>query len=186
VASKTKSADSLAGRYAAALYELASDADALDVVAEDLKRLGGMVRESADLRRLIRSPVMSRVDQGRAMGALIERTGLHELVRRFVGVLSDNRRLFALPDMIQTYLAHLADSRGEVAAQVTSAKKLTERQLKSIGQSLESAVGRAVAVDATVDPSLLGGLVVQIGSRMVDSSLRTKLQQMRLAMKGVG
>lgn len=186
MASETKSADTLAGRYAIALFELAGDAGVLDVVAEDVRRLGVMIRESADLRHVIRSPIISRTEQGRALAAIVEKAGFHELVRRFIGVLAHNRRLFALPDMVQGYLELLADSRGEVTARVSSAKKLTERQLKSLGESLGSVVGRAVTVDANVDPGLLGGLVVQIGSRMVDSSLRTKLQQMRLAMKGVG
>ena len=186
MASETRSTDGLAGRYASALFELAGEGDILDQTADDLKGLGQMIRESADLRRMIRSPVISRQDQGRAMAALMDKAELGELARRFVGVLSHNRRLFALPDMIATYLDFLAGSRGETTAQVTSAKKLTERQLKSISEMIERAIGQTVAVDAAVDPNLLGGLVVKVGSQMVDSSLSTKLQQMRLAMKGVG
>ncbi len=186
MASENMSADSLAGRYAAALFELAADSGVLDDVAEDLKRLGGMIQDNADLKRVIRSPVISRRDQGRAMTTLLQKAEMGDLVTRFVGVLAMNRRLFALPDMIAVYLELLAGKRGEVTAHVLSAKKLTERQLKNIGESLEKAVGKTVSIDAQVDAGLLGGLVVKIGSRMVDSSLRTKLQHLRLAMKGIG
>ncbi len=186
MASQTKSADTLAGRYAAALFELAEERGELDAVAEDLKRLRSMIDGSADLQRMIRSPVIARRDQARAIAALAAKAELSEVVQHFVGVLARNRRLFALPDMIQAYLELLAGERGEVAARVVSAKKLSERQLKSLVESLRAAMGSAVTVDASVDASLLGGLVVRVGSRMVDSSLKTKLQQLRLAMKGIG
>jgi F-type H+-transporting ATPase subunit delta len=186
VASQTKSSDTLAGRYAAALFDLAEERGALDAVAGDLKRLRAMIDGSKDLQRMIRSPIIDRRDQARAIAAVAGKAELSELVQHFLGVLAHNRRLFALPDMIQAYLDILAGERGEVTARVVSARKLTERQLKSLTDSLRAAMGSAVAVDASVDASLLGGLVVRVGSRMVDSSLKTKLQHLRLAMKGIG
>ena len=176
----------MAGRYATALFELADGDKLLDQVAGDLERLAAMMDASDDLRRLIRSPVIARDDQGRAMEALMDKAEMGGLTRRFVGLVARNRRLFALPDMIAAYRALIADRRGETTAEVVSAKALSDKQLSAIGESLRAAVGTRVAVAARVDPGLLGGLVVKVGSRMVDSSLSTKLQQLRLAMKGVG
>ena len=145
-----------------------------------------MIAESPDLRRLIRSPVISREDQGRAMAAVLAKAKMSELTKNFVGVAAENRRLFALPAMIAAFQGLLAERRGEATAQVASAKPLTKAQQDRLGQALKKAIGSKVAVDATVDEGLLGGLVVKVGSRMVDSSLRTKLQHLRLAMKGTG
>ena len=182
----TTGATGLAGRYAAALFDLAETDKLLDQAAGDLERLGGMIGESADLKRLIRSPVIAREDQSRAIGAVMEKAELCDLVRRFVGVVAQNRRLFVLPDMIIAYRDLLAARRGEATAEVVSAAELSEKQFTDIGASLKKAIGTKITVDARVDPELLGGLVVKVGSRMIDSSLRTKLQQLRLAMKGVG
>lgn len=179
-------ATGLAGRYAKALFALADEAKQLDAVADDLRSLARMIGGSADLTRLIRSPVLSRADQGKALAAVLDKAGIGDLTRRFAGVVAANRRLFVLPDMIKAFLAELASRRGEATAEVVSAKELTEQQKQALLDSLRRAVGTAVAVEARVDPGLLGGLVVKIGSRMVDSSLRTKLQQLRLAMKGIG
>lgn len=182
----TAKSTGLAGRYAAALFDLATAEKALDVVAEDLQTLGAMIAQSDDLRRLLRSPVISRKDQAKALLSLIDKAGMNKLTRNFAGVLAENRRLFAMTDMIAAYLALLASHRGETTAEVVSAKELTAAQLAALSDALKQAVGNNVTVDATVDPGLLGGLIVKIGSRMVDSSLRTKLQQLRLAMKGIG
>lgn len=179
-------ATGLAGRYAAALFELAETEAALDRVAEDLSRLGAMIRESADLDRLIRSPVIARTDQDKAMAALMDRIEASPLTRRFVGVVGKNHRLAALPGIEAAFQARLAARRGEATAEVVSAQELTPAQVAALSESLKKAVGKAVTVEARVDPDLIGGLVVKVGSRMVDSSLRTKLSQMRLAMKGVG
>lgn len=179
-------ANGLAGRYASALFDLADDAKELDRVADDLKRLGAMIRDSSDLDRLIRSPVIAREDQKRALAALMEKAGTGALTRKFVGLVAQNRRLFALPGMIAAYQAKLAERRGETTAEIVSAKALTAPQLDALAESLKKALGTKVAVDARIDVGLLGGLVVKVGSRMVDSSLRTKLQHLRLAMKGVG
>ena len=176
----------LAARYAAALFDLADEKKQLDQVAADLASLKKAIAESEDLRRLIRSPVLSRAEQGRAMAKILESAGATDLVRRFVGLAAQNRRLFVLPDMIQSYLSQLAERRGEVTAEVVSARPLTDAQRDAVAEALRRSVGGKVAVEARVDPALLGGLVVKVGSRLVDSSLRTKLHRLQLAMKGVG
>lgn len=176
----------LAGRYGAALLELAEDKQQLDGVADDLRELRKLIDESEDLRRLIRSPVIGRDQQSKAMSAIVEKAGLSDLTRRFVMVVAQNRRLFALPQMIAAYLEELAHRRGEVTAEVTAAKQLSEAQRGKLTETLRRAVGAKVQVDVKIDPALIGGLVVKVGSRMVDSSLRTKLQKLQLAMKGVG
>ncbi len=186
MSSKTTGATGLAGRYATAVFEMAEADGALDRVADDLERLAAMIHASDDLTRLIRSPVISRQDQMRAMAALMENSGMDELSVRFVGVVAQNRRLFVLPDMIAAYRALLAAHRGEASVEVISAKTLTEKQRTAIGGALKKAVGAKVALDVKVDSGLLGGLIVRVGSRMFDSSLNTKLQHLRLAMKGVG
>jgi len=186
VTSKTKGSSGLADRYATALFELAEADKALSQVADELQRIGSMIDESSDLRRLIRSPVVSRDDQVKAMDALLKKAEISDLTRRFVGLTARNRRLFALPDMIAAYRDMLAGRRGETTAEVLSAKALTKAQLAGIADTLTKAVGTKVALAANVDPEILGGLVIKVGSRMIDSSLRTKLNRMRLAMKGVG
>jgi len=176
----------LADRYAAALYELADEGKALDKVAADLRQISKMLDESADLVRLIRSPILGRVEQGRAMQAVLEKVGVEALTAKFVGLVAKNRRLFTLPAMIKAFLATLARRRGEVAAEVTSAQALTAQQQEAVTAALRQAVGSKVSVETRVDPALLGGMVVRVGSRMVDSSLKTKLQKLELAMKGLG
>lgn len=179
-------ASGLTGRYATALYDLADADKALDEVADDLRGLARMIAESDDLRRLLRSPTLSRADQGRALDAVAEKAGFGALTRRFLGVVAANRRLFVLGAMIDAYLAQLAARRGELVAEVASARPLTEAQLSGIGDSLRQALGSKVTVNARVDAGLLGGLVVKVGSRMVDASLRTKIQKLQIAMKGIG
>lgn len=179
-------ASGLAGRYATALFELASEQKALDAVANDLKSLRQMTGESADLARLIGSPVIAREDQSKAMVAVAERAGFNPLTIKILGVLAMNRRLFALSGVIDGYLAKLSQSRGEVSADVTSATPLSETQIASIADALRQALGSKIMLHTKVDKRLLGGLVVRVGSRMVDSSLRTKLQKLQLAMKGIG
>jgi F-type H+-transporting ATPase subunit delta len=174
----------LAGRYAVALFELAREQTALDVVAGDLHDLREMLAASADLERLIRSPVLSRDEQARALAALGERAGFAPLTRQFLGLLAHKRRLFALPEVIAAYDAMLAEHRGEVGAEVVSAVPLAPEQLESVQRQLAGAVGKEVKLAAAVDPSLLGGLIVRVGSRMIDASIRTKLRQLELALKG--
>jgi F-type H+-transporting ATPase subunit delta len=177
-------ASGLAGRYAVALFELAREQGALDTVAGDLHNLRDMLAESADLERLIRSPVLSREEQARALTALGERAGFALLTRRFLGLLAHKRRLFALPDVVEAYDAMLAEHRGEVGAEVISAVPLSQEQLESVQRQLAAAVGQSVKLSISVDPSLLGGLLVRVGSRMIDASIRTKLHQLELALKG--
>jgi F-type H+-transporting ATPase subunit delta len=172
-------------RYAVALFGLAEERKALDGVAGDLRALRAMLRESADLRRLVRSPVLSRAAQGKAIAALAGPAGLSPLTRNFLGLLAQNRRLFALPEIVESYLGRLAERRGEVTAQVVTAQDLSTAQRAALDEQLRKAVGGKVAIDVHVDPSLLGGLVVKVGSRMVDASLKSKLYRLQLAMKGV-
>ena len=186
MAARGTSPGGLAARYAAALFELADEKKQLDDVAADLASLKQAIGESADLRRLLRSPVLSRAEQSRAMAATLEAAGASDLVRRFVGLAARNRRLFVLPDMIDAYLSQLAQRRGEVTAEVVSARPLTDAQRDAVAAALRKAIGGQVAVAARVDPGLIGGLVVKVGSRLIDSSLRSKLQRLQHAMKGVG
>lgn len=173
----------LAGRYAAALFDLARDSRALDVVAGDLDTLGRLIDESPDLMRLIRSPILKREDQERALSAVMERAGLGQLTRNFIGLVTRKRRLHDLPAMIRAYRSLLAQHRGEVTAEVVSAHPLDDGQMGALRERLRQALGREPRIAARVDPDLLGGLVVRIGSRMIDSSLRTKLSRIQIAMK---
>jgi F-type H+-transporting ATPase subunit delta len=168
------------------LLDLADEQKALDQVADDLKALRSLIAESEDLRRLLGSPVFSREEQRKAMTALMEKVETGELTHRFVLVVADNHRLFALPAMIEAYLSELAQRRGEITAEVTAARNLSDTQQAALLEALRTAVGSKVQIDLKVDPALIGGLVVKVGSRMIDSSLRSKLQRLQLAMKGVG
>ena len=174
----------LPGRYANALFELADERDALDTVRDDLASLQEMIREAPDLARVLTSPVIGRDEQTAAVDAVMQRAGIGELARRFVNVVARNRRLFALPGMIEVYRALLAQRRGEITAQVTSARPLSEAQRVAIEQALMRSAGANVSVNALVDPGILGGLIVRVGSRMVDSSLKTKLDKLQISMKG--
>jgi F-type H+-transporting ATPase subunit delta len=184
VAASSAGFSGLAERYAAALFELADEQKGLDQVAGDLRTLRGLIAESADLQRLIRSPILSRAEQGRAIGALAEQAGLSPLTRNFLGLAAQNRRLFVTPDIIEAFLKLLAERRGEVTAHVTAAQALTDAQRALVEEQLRRAVGSKVAVEIKIDPSLLGGMVVKVGSRMVDASLKSKLHRLEAAMKG--
>ncbi len=174
----------IAGRYAAALYELADEGKALDPVASDLSALKALIAESPDLAKLVRSPLIDRNDKAAAMNSVLLQAGAHDLTRRFIGVVARNNRLFAVPGMIDAFLVKLAERRGEITAQVASARPLTENQLASITETLRAALGGSIAVESRVEPSLIGGLVVRVGSRMIDASLKSKLQRLQVAMKG--
>jgi F-type H+-transporting ATPase subunit delta len=176
----------LAGRYATALFDLADEQKSLDAIADDLRSLRAMLDGSGDLQRLVRSPVLSREAQGEAMAALADKADLQTLSRNFLGLLARNRRLFLLRPVIDAFLQTLAARRGEVSAEVTSAQPLSDSQLAAVTAALEKSVAGSVSVEAKVDPALLGGMVVRVGSRMVDSSLRSKLQRLEMAMKGAG
>jgi F-type H+-transporting ATPase subunit delta len=186
LAGDNTSLSDLAGRYASALLDLADEKKALDQVSGDLQILRAMIAESVDLGRLLKSPVITREEQRKAMAAIMDKAGIGQLTRNFVLVVAQNHRLFALPAMIEAYLAELARRRGEITAQVTSARSLTDTQRSALLEALRASVGGKVQLDLKVDPALIGGLVVKVGSRMIDSSLRSKLQRLQLAMKGVG
>lgn len=176
----------VAGRYASALFELADNAKSLDQVAQDLATFRTMVRESADLARLIASPVIGRDLQGKALLAVLDAAGVSGLTRKFVGAVAANGRARELPAMASAFLAELAARRGETTADVTSAVPLTPAQVEQLSAALRSVLGSAkVSIDARVEPDILGGLVVKVGSRLFDSSIRSKLQRLQLAMKGV-
>ncbi len=174
-----------ARRYATALFELAAQRHALEQVEGDLGTLSRALAESSDFSRMIASPVLSRDGQGQAVDALAERFGLGDIVRNFLGVLAKQRRLAALPTMIVEFQRQLAAHRGEETAEVTSAVALDEPQLASIRDAVAAYAGRPVQLTAAVDAALLGGVVLRIGSRMVDASLKTKLQNLELSMRGL-
>ena len=176
----------LPGRYATAIFELARDAGTLDAVAADLATLTALLGSSADLTRLVRSPVFSRADQGKAMAAVLARMNAQDLTKRFMGLVASKRRLFVLPAIITIFNALLANHRGEVSAHVTSAHALDSAQIDAIKSALKQAAGRDVQLKADVDNTILGGLIVRMGSRMIDSSLHTKLNNLQIAMKEVG
>jgi F-type H+-transporting ATPase subunit delta len=186
LASETTGVSGLAERYAAALFDIADERRALDEVATDLRQLRAMLQSSGDFLRLIRSPILSRGAQGIGMSVLAERAGLSPLVRDFLAVVARNRRLFAVPAMIQAFLAKLAARRGEVNAQVTAAQPLSDAQLAALNEQLRHSIGSRVSVDVRVDPGLIGGMIVKVGSRMVDGSIKSKLQRLQLAMKSIG
>jgi F-type H+-transporting ATPase subunit delta len=146
--------------------------------------LQGAMGESEDMTRLVRSPVLGREEQWKAMSALLDKMGANDLTKKFLGVITANRRLFVLPGIIRSFLAELASRRGEVTADVVSAHPLNDSQIKALEASLKKALGGKVAIAPRVDPTILGGLIVKVGSRMIDSSLRTQLQKLKFAMKG--
>ncbi len=178
-------ATGLASRYATALLDLALEQSKVDEVASDLKAVETMLGESPELQRLVASPVLSRAEQERAVGSLAERAGLGKLVSGFLGVLAQKRRLIALEQIILSFKERLAAHRGEVAAEVVSAVPLDAEQLAALEKSVAGFVGKAVSLSASVNPALLGGVVVRVGSRMIDASLRAKLQRLELSMRGV-
>ena len=175
----------LADRYATALFELAVEQGALDGIERDLDAIRALVAGSDDLRRVVRSLTLSRAEQAKALDAVLERLGTSRYVRNFVALLARNRRVFLLVDMIAAFQAKLAAHRGEVSAEVTSAVPLKPAHVEAVNEALRAIVGREVALEAKVDPALIGGLTVRVGSRMLDNSLRTKLQNLELAMKGI-
>jgi len=175
---------SLSGRYASALFELARDAKQIDAVEASLATLRQALSESADLRALTGNPAIGRSDAGKAIASVASVLGLDPTTVKFLGVLAENRRLRDLPAIIRAFRALAAAHRGEMTAEVTSAHPLTDTQVADLKQALRQRVGRDVSVDLSVDPSLLGGLVVKIGSQMIDSSIRTRLNTLAHAMKG--
>jgi F-type H+-transporting ATPase subunit delta len=173
----------MAGRYATAVFDLALEQDAIDAVRADLDRFDALVRESADLARLVRSPAFSTDEQLRALTPVLAHAGISGTAESFLKLVAANRRLFAVRDMIKGFRKLVARHRGEITAEVTLAEAPGAAQLAAITDALKAVTGKHVQVDLRIDPAILGGLVVKLGSRMVDTSLRTRLNGIRQAMK---
>ena len=178
--------EGVSGRYATALFQLALDAAALDEVGADLTTFQAMLEDSEDLMRVVKSPVFSADDQNRAVNAVLAKAEITGLCANFIGLVAQNRRLFVILDMIRDFRKLLASHRGEVSAQVTSAEALSDAHVDALKAALKEQVGRDVQLETQIDPELLGGIIVKVGSRMIDSSLRTKLNNLKIAMKEVG
>jgi len=185
VSSNRITASGLEGRYAMALFQLALEKKALDAIAKDLASLAKMIEESADFSAFLKNPVLDQKAQGKALSALAKKGKFHKLTNNFMGVLVENRRLPYLEKMTASFLQIVATHKGEITAEVISASKLTKTQTGTLRKKLKKSLGQDVAFDITVDPELLGGLKVKVGSRVIDNSLKTKLDNLTLAMKGV-
>jgi F-type H+-transporting ATPase subunit delta len=186
VAGADQTPSGAAGRYANALFELALQEQALEQVEAELNRFGEALDAFEDLMRLVKSPAFSAEEQGRALAAILEKLEIEGLTKNFLLLAARNRRLFAILDMIRAFRTMLARHRGEASASVTAAAKLTDSQVTALKQALKAALGKDVMLQERVDVGLIGGLVVKVGSRMVDTSLRTKLLGLKHAMKEVG
>jgi len=186
VASSATLSSGVAGRYATALFEIARDGKLLDEVERDLREVETIHANSADFREILASPVHTREEQGKAIAAIATAMGLGATVTSTLGLMAQNRRLFVVPALIAQVRALIAAERGEVTAEVTSAKPLTKAQAEELAATLKQTVGKDVKIAATVDETLIGGLVVKVGSRMVDTSIRTKLANLQNIMKEVG
>jgi F-type H+-transporting ATPase subunit delta len=184
VAGADQTVSGVAGRYATALFELALENKAVDAVKKDLDQFDALIADSADLTRLVRSPVFGVDEQLKALSAILAKAGIGGLAENFLRVITTNRRLFAVRDMIRAYRALVARHKGEVTAHITVAQKLSDTHLDALKSALKSVTsGKDIDLDIKIDPAIIGGLVVKVGSRMVDSSLRTKLNSIKLAMK---
>jgi F-type H+-transporting ATPase subunit delta len=173
----------MASRYATALFELAREANAIDAVKVDLARFDALIGANPDLARLVRSPVFSADEQLQALSALLDRTGIGGLAAQFLKFVTKNRRLFAVRDMVRAYREFVARHKGEATATVTVAERLKDEHVAALRAALAAISGKQVDLDVKVDPTIIGGLVVKLGSRMVDTSLRTKLNAIKHAMK---
>jgi F-type H+-transporting ATPase subunit delta len=177
----------MAGRYATALFELALESKSVDAVKADLEKFETLVTGSADLTRLVRSPVFGAEEQGRALSAVLDRSGISGLAAKFLLFIASNRRLFAVRTIIKAFRAMVARWKGEISADVTVAEPLADKHLDALKTALKSVSGgKTIDLNVKIDPTIIGGLVVKLGSRMVDSSLRTKLNAIKLAMKEAG
>jgi F-type H+-transporting ATPase subunit delta len=184
VAGEDQTISGMAGRYATALFELALENKAVDAVKKDLDQFDALIAGSTDLSRLVRSPVFDADEQLKALSAVLAKAGIGGLAANFLRVITTNRRLFAVRDMIRGYRALVARHKGEVMAHVTVAEKLSDTHLDALKSALKSVTsGKDIDLDVKIDPAIIGGLIVKVGSRMVDSSLRTKLNSIKLAMK---
>ena len=186
MAAEDPSVSGVSGRYATALFELARDEKSIDAVKADLDKFDTMLTDSPELVRLVRSPVFSAGTQAKALAAVLDKAGISGTTAKFLKVLTANRRLFAVADVIRAFRALVAKFKGEATADVTVAETLNDKNLDALKTALKSVTGKDVALNVKVDPSIIGGLIVKLGSRMVDSSLRTKLNSIKHAMKEAG
>ncbi len=176
----------VAGRYATALFEIAVDEKSLPAVEADLDKLSEVLTENSDVQDLISSPIYSRAESRDSILAIAKALGVGALVSNTLGVMADKRRLFALPAVIETVKSLAADSRGEITAEVTAAKKMTKAQQDKLAKALKASSGKDVKIDMSVDENLIGGLIVKIGSKMIDTSISSKLSNLQNVMKEVG
>ena len=186
MASEEHTPSGVAERYSTALFELGLEANALDQILDELNRFHETMDAVDDLARLVKSPVFTADEQARAISAVLEEMKIEGLTANFLKLIAKNRRLFALPDMIKAFRAAVARHRGQTSAAVISATKLEEGQIRALQSALKAALQKDVELEERVDPALLGGLIVKVGSRMVDTSLRTKLNSLKQVMKEVG
>lgn len=186
MATEDPSVSGVSGRYATALFELARDQKSIDAVKADLDKFDAMLTGSPELVRLVRSPVFTSDAQIKALSAVLDKAGIKGIAANFLKVLTKNRRLFAAADVIRAFRALVAKFKGEATAEVTVAEKLSDKNLDALKAALKTVSGKDVDLNVKVDPSIIGGLVVKLGSRMVDSSLRTKLNSIKNAMKEAG
>ena len=177
---------SAAGRYATALFELASETDALPQAEQDMEALGTALDTSDDLRTLLSTPIYTRDEQGRAMASVTEAMGLSALVRNLVGLMAGKGRLFVLAEVISLFARLMAEHRGEVTADVTAARAMSDAQQAALVKTLKAAIGQDIKLNVAVDEGIIGGLVVKVGSKMIDTSIRSKLASLQNAMKEVG
>ena len=184
VAGEDSIVSGMAGRYAHALFELALEEKATDAVKADLDAFDGLIADNADLARMVRSPVFGADEQLAALSAILDKAGIKGIAANFLRVITTNRRLFAVGDMIRGYRALVARHKGEVTAQVTVAEQLSDKNVDALKSALKSVTGgKDIDFDVKIDPAIIGGLIVKVGSRMVDTSLRTKLNAIKIAMK---
>ncbi|MEC8579307.1 MAG: F0F1 ATP synthase subunit delta [Pseudomonadota bacterium] len=176
----------IADRYAAAVFDIAKEENAIGTLEANVDALAAALADSDDLRDLINSPVYSRDTQGQAITAVAKKMGLTDIVTNMLGLMASKRRLFVLPALIASLRDMISEHKGEVTADVTSAVKLTAAQSKKLAETLKAQVGKDVKINATVDEALIGGLVVKVGSKMIDTSIRSKLNSLQNAMKEVG
>jgi F-type H+-transporting ATPase subunit delta len=174
----------IADRYASALFDLAKEGNALDAVAQDLKKLSDLIASNREVADLVKSPVLTRDQASNGMGGLMNRIGVDPLTWKFVKLLADKRRLFVLPQIARAYAQRLSDQRGEMTAEVVSAQALKDGQIAAIKASLRDTYKRDVRLETRVDPALIGGIIVKAASRQIDTSIRSKLQALSGAMKG--
>jgi F-type H+-transporting ATPase subunit delta len=187
VAGEDSTVSGVAGRYARALFELALDAKSVDAVKADIEKFAAMMGESTDLKRLVRSPVYGAEERSRALAAVLAKAEIGGLAANFLMYVTANRRLFAVGEMIRDFRKLVAKWKGEVTAEVTAAERLSDAHLEAIKSTLKSITGeKSVDLHVKIDPAIIGGLTVKLGSRMVDSSLRTKLNAIKHAMKEAG